>query len=604
VGYGLGLDIGTTFSSAAVVDEEDRVELVNLGGRAAAIPSVLLLRGDGDVLVGEGADARAAMEPTRVAREFKRRIGDPTPLVLGGTPYSAEALTTILIRHIADAVTRRKGAPPEHVVITHPASYTHYRTELLRNAAVEAGIREPALVTEPIAAATHYSARHADRVDGEVIAVYDFGGGTFDIALLRSKVDGFELVGSPTGVDRLGGIDFDHALWQHVDDHLDGALERADATDGRVVSAVMKLRRDVREAKELLSTDADAALTIILPGINEHVSVTRAMFESLIRPRLKEPFGALRRALDSAGMAMEDVSRIVLVGGSSRIPLVAREVRLQTGRPIAEDIDPEYAVALGAALCAARVGRRSAHAAGQPQNVAESAPELLDSPDHGPSRRVVEQRVGGDVERTYDLGALDRETRRFVTAEFVRRGVSYSSVDSLIRIRTEFEPLVDGVLASIHVDGRPAQPSRFKRAAQPARVRKTRSRPNPVGSPGDLDESSVDTDDEISAVGWEPAPTRRWGGKRPSRAEVLSSFFDASKRLRARPDNQRAIRDLLDTLPHARPRTPPFGIALGAWLRACALADRMADAARSGDQTALSEAAGRLHDLLEPFVAG
>jgi len=122
VGYSLGIDLGTTYSAAAIMDG-GRAEVFTLGTVAPAIPSVVVLREDGEVLVGEAAERRSIVEPTRTGREFKRRLGDPAPLVLGGTPYGAEALMARLLRFIVDEVAKRQGAAPERIVITHPANF-------------------------------------------------------------------------------------------------------------------------------------------------------------------------------------------------------------------------------------------------------------------------------------------------------------------------------------------------------------------------------------------------------------------------------------------------------------------------------------------------
>src|SRR4051794_35904614 len=124
--YGLGIDLGTTFSAAAVAAEARSPELINLGGRSPAIPSVVMPRASGEILIGLPAEARATVEPSRVAREFKRRLGDPTPLILGGAPFSPQALTVILLRSILASVEQQMGGPPSSVVITHPASYSKY----------------------------------------------------------------------------------------------------------------------------------------------------------------------------------------------------------------------------------------------------------------------------------------------------------------------------------------------------------------------------------------------------------------------------------------------------------------------------------------------
>ncbi len=349
--YSLGVDIGTTFTAAAISDDRGVVELITLGGRTAAIPSVIVLRESGELLVGDVAESRSSIDPTRVAREFKRRLGDPTPLILGGTPYSPQALTSALIRHVYEFTVRRMGEPPQSVVITHPASYSDYRLDLLHVAAVEAGIAQPILVSEPRAAAAHYESR-ANVLPGETIAVYDFGGGTFDIALMEHVEGGFRLIGTPVGVDSLGGSDFDVAVLQHVNDRVDGALDSLDSSDESNLALLARLRRDCRDAKETLSSDQDATIPVFIGGTTQQITVTREDFERLIRPRVSETFVALRRAVDGAGITLDDIDRIVLVGGSSHIPSIRDRVRKETGRPVAEDVDPEYAVALGAARLA------------------------------------------------------------------------------------------------------------------------------------------------------------------------------------------------------------------------------------------------------------
>src|SRR6185312_13280630 len=204
MGYALGIDVGTTFSAAAVVRDDGRVEVIKLGGRAASMPSVIVVRADGEMVFGDGAEARSRADPTRVAREFKRRLGDPTPLVLGGTPYSALTLTSLLLRHIIAETTLRMGEPPSAVTVTHPASYSAYLRDAMTTAIAEAGIANASLLTAPEAAAAEYAFRTTGPI-GEVIAVYDFGGGTFDVAVLRREADGFRLLGAPTGVANLGG---------------------------------------------------------------------------------------------------------------------------------------------------------------------------------------------------------------------------------------------------------------------------------------------------------------------------------------------------------------------------------------------------------------
>lgn len=349
MGYQLGVDLGTTYTAAAV-HRDGKVEMCTLGSASPVMPSVVLLRADGEVLEGEVAVRRGLAEPTRVAREFKRRLGDPAPLVLGGTPYGAEALMGHLLRNVLATVTEREGSPPDRVVLTHPANFGPYKLDMMREVARLAGcdLDTTVFITEPEAAALSYAARN--RVEpGEIVAVYDFGGGTFDAALVRRTDQGFSLIGKPEGMERFGGIDIDAAIVSHVDQSLGGAIARLDTDDIEAQAAVSRLRDDCRQAKEALSGDTDTSITVSVPGTQTNVRLTRQELEDMVRPRLRETVEALHRAVRSAGLTMSEISRILLVGGSSRIPLVSETLQRDTGRPVAVDAHPKFAIAMGAA---------------------------------------------------------------------------------------------------------------------------------------------------------------------------------------------------------------------------------------------------------------
>ena len=350
MGYQLGIDLGTTFAAAATC-RDGRAEIASLGNRGAAVPSVVYLRPDATLVVGETAERRALMEPTRVAREFKRRMGDPTPILLGGTPYSAESLQAKLLRSVVDAVEEREGSTPDAIALTHPANWGPYKKDLFEQTIRLADLAVVKTLTEPEAAAIYYAS--SERIDpGAVVAVYDLGGGTFDAAVLRRTQDGFEILGEPEGIERLGGIDLDEAVFVHVDRALGGALRGQDGSDPAVVGALSRVRQECVAAKEALSTDTDAVVPVMLPDLQTEVRLTRAEFEEMVRPTLDDTVEALRRALRSAHLDAEDVTRVLLVGGSSRIPLVAEMVSGALGRPVAVDAHPKYAVALGAAQAA------------------------------------------------------------------------------------------------------------------------------------------------------------------------------------------------------------------------------------------------------------
>jgi molecular chaperone DnaK len=354
VAYTLGVDVGTTYTAAAVV-RDGQAEVATLGTRSLEIPSVVLLRDDGVLLIGEAAERRSLTEPSRFAREFKRRMGDPTPILLGGSPFSAHALMAHLLRGVVKVVVDREGGPPAHTVVTCPANWGDYKRELLDQTVQQADVGPVSVATEPEAAAVHYAS--TTRVaPGEVVAVYDLGGGTFDAAVLRNTGDGFELLGDPRGIEQLGGVYFDEAVFAYVVNHMSEAFSKLDPDDPGTVAAVARLRRDCVEAKETLSWDTDTAIPVALPNQRTDVRLTRAEFEDLIRPALSDTVEAMRRALASAGLEPEAVRSVLLVGGSSRIPLVGQMLMADLQRPVAIDVHPKHAVALGAAHLSAAAG--------------------------------------------------------------------------------------------------------------------------------------------------------------------------------------------------------------------------------------------------------
>jgi molecular chaperone DnaK len=264
-------------------------------------------------------------------------------------------LMAFVIRDIVASVSEREGSSPDVVVLTHPANYSAYKRDLLAEAARLAGLdlAKVRFVTEPQAAAVAYASQR--RVEpGEIVAVYDFGGGTFDAAVVRKdEGHGFTLLGNPEGMERLGGIDVDQAVLAHVDQAVGGLVTSTGTADPAARSAVVRLRDEVRRAKEALSADTDATIAVSLPGLQTEVRLTREELEGMIRPRVTQTVDTLRRAVASTGLSMDDVGRVLLVGGSSRIPLVGLLVRELTGRPVAVDAHPKLAIAAGASIIGA-----------------------------------------------------------------------------------------------------------------------------------------------------------------------------------------------------------------------------------------------------------
>ncbi|MGH3984999.1 MAG: Hsp70 family protein [Pseudonocardiaceae bacterium] len=360
--YALGVDVGTSFTAAAIWRrDEDKTEAVALGSRMPSVPSVLFLGADGSVLVGEAAERRALTDPDRVVREFKRRIGDDTPLFVGGRPYAAQDLAAMMVRWVVDRVTEREGGSPDRIAVTHPAGWGPFKKDLLSRAlnAIDLNVT---FLAEPEAAAINYAAQQ--RVEaGTTIAVYDLGGGTFDAAVVRKTgAESFALLGSADGLQELGGADFDEAVFSHVRALLaaqPGTVQwdTLDVEDPSVLSGLARLRRECTEAKEALSSDTEVTIPVLLPGASTQIRLVRGEFEEMIRPGLEDTVDLLSRAISSAGVSSDELGAVLLVGGSSRMPLVSQLVSARLLCPVRVDADPQTTIALGAALSMAPVAQ-------------------------------------------------------------------------------------------------------------------------------------------------------------------------------------------------------------------------------------------------------
>ncbi|MGK5112759.1 Hsp70 family protein [Geodermatophilus sp. CPCC 205506] len=355
--YYLGVDLGTTFVAAAV-SHDSNTEMFALGDRSTVIPAAVFARDDGALVTGDAAARRVVSNPDRVATEIKRRLGDPTPVLLGGSSYAVTDLLGALLQDVLTRVGAERGEPGI-VVLTHPANWGPFRRELFEEVPRFAGLSSALTVTEPEAAAAYYAATR-QLEEGEVIAVYDLGGGTFDATVLQRVADGIEILGSPDGIERLGGTDFDEAILSFVNHKSGGALNELDLGDPKTVVALSRLRQDCVLAKEALSLDTEVTIPVFLPTRHLDVPLTRAEFEDMIRAPVESTIGTLSRALRTAEVPPDRLSAVLLVGGSSRIPLIGRMIADELGRPTVVDTHPKHAVALGAATLAqahSRLGR-------------------------------------------------------------------------------------------------------------------------------------------------------------------------------------------------------------------------------------------------------
>ncbi|UXM90856.1 Hsp70 family protein [Paenarthrobacter sp. JL.01a] len=387
--YVLAIDVGTSYTAAALLrpsgSPAPTPEILPLGLQGSAVPSVLYYTAEGRILVGEAAERRGLDDPGRMVREFKRRIGDAVPLAVGESWLAPEDVYATLARWVVDRAEEREGSSPSSIIMTHPASWGGHRTATVLASLNLAGLTDVTLISEPVAAAVHYAAQ--TRVeDGSTVAVYDLGGGTFDTAVLRKTAAGtFELLGRPDGIETLGGADFDAAVLRHVIAHLGEAMDGLDPEDPESKASLSRLRRECREAKEALSMDSETSIAVALPGTQRTLRLVRSEFETLIEAPIRETVHALERSLRSINVEPAELSAVLLIGGSSRIPLVAGMISVELDRPIAVDADPKSSICLGAAIAGAGIS-----AAMDAQAVASAVPVAAPSAAPGaPQPHVV-----------------------------------------------------------------------------------------------------------------------------------------------------------------------------------------------------------------------
>jgi molecular chaperone DnaK (HSP70) len=354
--YALGVDVGATHTAAAVWRDGRALPAV-LRPLDYDIPSVLYLEKNGTRLVGEAAVRRSAGHSDRTARRFKRHLGADA-VRLAGADVPAEELVADMIRFAAGRVAEHEGGPPAHVTLTCPARWGPAQQALMERAAGLAGLESVGLVPEPIAAAVSHAAGamspSAGVRTGALLGVYDLGGGTFGATVVRKTIGGFEVCGRPGGLDDVGGVTFDEVVYEEVVRASGPALSGLRPDDRATARHLAQVRAGCERAKEALSSQDRARVTVVLPHFSDEVTVTRPVFESGITPALSRTVSTFTDTVHAAGYDLADLSLVLLVGGSSRIPLVSRllaralppTVRLEEGSY------PELATCLGAAITA------------------------------------------------------------------------------------------------------------------------------------------------------------------------------------------------------------------------------------------------------------
>jgi molecular chaperone DnaK len=345
----VGIDLGTTFSAVAVVKSGGTPELLWNRDGESLTPSVVMFQEGEAALVGSMAKRSVAVMPDDCAQFVKRQMGDPHWIFTDsrGTEYRPEQISAVILRRLVeDAAMALDGQEIRDVVITVPAYFDDTRRKATQDAGQIAGLNVLRLINEPTAAAIAYGLDHEQ--DDTRLFVLDLGGGTFDVTIMRLGDGKFDVIATD-GDRNLGGFDFDNALMKHVastvvdqggPDLLDGGSAEAD------------LREKCEMAKRTLSQMAQAAIFVTADGKNFTIKVTRAAFEQMTADLLSRTEDLSEAVLEEAGLAWTDIDKVLLVGGSTRMPMVREMITKLSGIQPETGTNPDEVVALGAAIVA------------------------------------------------------------------------------------------------------------------------------------------------------------------------------------------------------------------------------------------------------------
>lgn len=346
----IGIDLGTTNSVVATVIDGKPVVLEEDG--EGILPSVVAIDSNNKLITGTMARNQLAAFPDRTMASVKRHMGTMASIMLGDQSFTPPEISAMILRRLRDRASRALGQPVSRAVITVPAFFDENQRQATREAGELAGLKVERIINEPTAAALVY---HAGSVDRKHILVYDFGGGTFDVSVVRME-DGVVEVLSSKGDTKLGGDDLDMALMNHVAEDF----EKQHQIDLREnASTKFRLLLACEKAKQSLSTEHTVTIAEEFIAekdgtpLNLNMQVTREDFESLIVDMIDRTIECLDRAIADSGVTSHQIDDLVLVGGSTRVPLVQRRLRQEFYREPSRAVDPDLAVALGAATQAA-----------------------------------------------------------------------------------------------------------------------------------------------------------------------------------------------------------------------------------------------------------
>lgn len=373
MGKVIGIDLGTTNSCVAVMENGEPVVIPNSeGGRTT--PSVVGFTKNGERVVGEAARRQQAVNAGRTVLSIKREMGNDYRVKIDGKAYTPQEISAMILQKLRRDAEAFLGETVSEAVITVPAYFTDAQRQATKDAGRIAGLNVLRIINEPTAAAFAYGLDHGQ---AQKILVYDLGGGTFDVSLIEIG-DGVIEVLATSGDNHLGGDDFD----QRLTDHLVGEFRRTEKIDlTRDSAAMLRVREAAEKAKRELSGQMSAQ--VMLPFLTQDkngphhmdITVTRAQFEGMTRDLIERTAGPVNQVMTDAALSMGELSQVLLVGGSTRMPAVQEMVRKMTGKTPSKAMNPDECVALGAAL---QGGKLSAGSTGMTVSAAAQDIILMD----------------------------------------------------------------------------------------------------------------------------------------------------------------------------------------------------------------------------------
>ena len=350
----IGIDLGTTNSCVAVIEGGEPVVIPNAEG-ARTTPSVVAFSKTGERMVGQVAKRQAITNPERTVSSIKREMGSNYKVTIDGKSYTPQEISAMVLQKLKADAEAYLGEPVTSAVITVPAYFTDAQRQATKDAGKIAGLDVKRIINEPTAAALSYG---VDKDNDQKVMVYDLGGGTFDVSIIEMG-DGVQEVLATAGNNHLGGDDFDQRI-------MDWILNSFKAEQGIDLSgdkmAMQRIKEAAEKAKIELSGVTSAAIN--LPFITadatgpKHLDMTlsRAKFNELTADLVEKTMGPVRQALSDSGLSIGDISKVLLVGGSSRIPAVQEAVKNFIGKEPFKGINPDECVAIGAAIQAGVLG--------------------------------------------------------------------------------------------------------------------------------------------------------------------------------------------------------------------------------------------------------